>query len=49
MYQLSIPESGDNYFIAIVALDAQGHESLPRLAGTAPRGGGGRRGGGGGH
>ena len=46
LYQLTIPESGDNYFIAIVALDAQGHESLPRLAGTAPRGGGGRRGGG---
>jgi len=45
MYQVTIPESGDNYFIAIVAVDRDGHESLPRVAGTAPRGGG-RRGGG---
>ncbi len=45
-YQITIPQSGDNYFIAVVAVDAAGHESLPRLAGTAPRGG--ARGGGGG-
>jgi Peptidase family M28 len=48
-FQITVPQSGDNYFFAIVAVDADGHESLPRLAGTAPRGGGaGRRGGGGG-
>ena len=45
-YQITIPESGDNYFFAVVAVDSAGHESLPRLAGTAPRGGA-RRGGGG--
>ena len=45
MYQLTVPESGDNYFFAIVSVDKDGHESLPRLAGQAPRGGA-RRGGG---
>ena len=44
-FQMTIPESGDNYFIAVVAVDRAGHESLPRIAGTAPRGAG-RRGGG---
>ena len=38
-YQVVIPQSGDNYFIAVVAVDAAGHESLPKLSGTAPRGG----------
>ncbi len=42
-YQATVPQSGDNYFIAIVAVDAAGHESLPRLAAPPPRG---RRGGG---
>ena len=45
MFQMTIPESGDNYFFAVVAVDRAGHESLPRIAGTAPRGG--ARGGGG--
>jgi len=48
-FQIVVPQSGDNYYFAVVAVDADGHESLPRVAGTAPRGGaGGRRGGGGG-
>jgi hypothetical protein len=45
MYQVTVPQSGDNYYIAIVAVDAAGHESLPKVAGTAARGGG-RAGGG---
>jgi hypothetical protein len=42
MYQIEIPESGDNYILAIAAVDAQGHESLPRLAIAAPAPGRGR-------
>ncbi|HUL75062.1 MAG TPA: M20/M25/M40 family metallo-hydrolase [Vicinamibacterales bacterium] len=45
MYQVTVPQSGDNYYIAIVAVDAAGHESLPKLAGPPPRGGGARGGG----
>jgi hypothetical protein len=45
MFQMTVPESGDNYFIAVVAVDRAGHESLPRVAGTAPRGAAGRGGG----
>jgi hypothetical protein len=44
MYQITVPESGDNFFFAIVAVDKDGHESLPKIAGQAPRGA--RRGGG---
>jgi hypothetical protein len=46
MYQIEIPESGDNYIFAIAAVDAQGHESLPRLATAAPAAGRGRGAGG---
>ena len=35
-YQMEIPESGDNYIFAVAAVDAQGHQSLPRLAVAAP-------------
>jgi hypothetical protein len=38
MYQMEIPESGDNYIFAVVSVDAQGHQSLPRLAVAAPTG-----------
>jgi hypothetical protein len=45
-FQVTVPQSGDNYYIAIVAVDAAGHESLPKLAGPpargAARGGGGQ-------
>ncbi len=38
MYQITIPQSPDNYLIAMVAVDKQGHESLPTLGTAAPRG-----------
>jgi hypothetical protein len=37
MYQMELPESGDNYIFAVVSVDAQGHQSLPRLAVPPPR------------
>lgn len=36
MYQITIPQSPDNYIIAVVAVDKDGHESLPRLGTTRP-------------
>ncbi|MGH9473285.1 MAG: M20/M25/M40 family metallo-hydrolase [Terriglobales bacterium] len=46
MYEITIPQSPDNYFIAVVSLDQAGHESLPTLGSTRPfrfgRGRGGR-------
>jgi Zn-dependent M28 family amino/carboxypeptidase len=38
MFQIDIPESGDNYIFAVAAVDAQGHQSLPRLAVAAGAG-----------
>jgi hypothetical protein len=38
MFQMDIPESGDNYIFAVAAVDAQGHPSLPRLAVAAGAG-----------
>jgi hypothetical protein len=53
MYGITIPQSPDNYIIAVVAVDKSGNESLPTLATTPPfrfrgrgRGGRGRAGGG---
>lgn len=58
MYEITIPQSPDNYFIAVVSVDQDGHESLPTLGTTRPyrfgrgrgrgRGGRGGRGPGGG-
>lgn len=44
MDQITIPQSPDNYIIAVVSVDKDGHESLPTLATTQPfaRRGGGR-------
>lgn len=36
MYQMTIPESPDNFIIAVVAVDKAGHESLPTLGTTQP-------------
>ncbi|HUX65914.1 MAG TPA: M28 family peptidase [Terriglobales bacterium] len=42
--QITIPQSPDNYIIAMVAVDKQGHESLPTLGTARPRYGFGRGG-----
>ena len=54
LYQITVPQSPDNYLFAVVAVDQDGHESLPTLAvartfarggrgrGAAPAGRGGR-------
>lgn len=44
LYQITIPQSPDNYIIAMVSVDKQGHESLPTLGTTRPRFGFGRGG-----
>jgi len=36
MYQITIPQSPDNYIIAVVSVDKDGHESLPRLGTARP-------------
>lgn len=36
MYAITIPQSPDNFIIAVVAVDKEGHESLPRLGTTRP-------------
>ncbi|HWG36522.1 MAG TPA: M20/M25/M40 family metallo-hydrolase [Terriglobales bacterium] len=58
LYQITVPQSPDNYLFAVVAVDKDGHESLPTLAvartfgrggrgrGAAPAGRGGAGGGG---
>lgn len=49
MLSSDIRESGDSYIFGVAAVDAQGHESLPRIATAGAAGGrgrGGRRGGG---
>jgi hypothetical protein len=46
MLEITIPESGDTYILAVAAVDAQGHESLPRIA-TVSAAGRGRGGAGG--
>lgn len=43
LYQITVPQSPDNYIFAMVAVDKDGHESLPTLATTRPFGRG-RRG-----
>ena len=36
MYQITIPQSPDNFIIAVVAVDKAGHESMPTLGTTQP-------------
>ncbi|MGH9394484.1 MAG: M20/M25/M40 family metallo-hydrolase, partial [Terriglobales bacterium] len=42
LYQITVPQSPDNYIFAMVAVDKDGHESLPTLAVTRPFRGRGR-------